>query len=80
MVCLALELRGQSPRLWAEFGQRSTGHDQPNMRGPLRMSSRSTLGTILVLDLPLGRLGYYLGTFLGNIDVDERRSIVFLEG
>jgi hypothetical protein len=80
MVCLALEPRGQSPRLWAEFGQRSAAHDQPNMRGPLRMSSKPTSRTILVLDLPLGRLGYYLGAFLGNIDVDERRSIVILEG
>jgi hypothetical protein len=44
------------------------------------MSSKPTSRTILVLDLPLGRLGYYLGAFLGNIDVDERRSIVILEG
>jgi hypothetical protein len=43
------------------------------------MHSNRTPSTLFVLDLPLGRLGYHLGAFLGNIDVDERGSIVILE-
>lgn len=35
--------------------------------------------TILIYDISLGRLGYYLGTCLGNIHVNRRHFIVFLE-
>ena len=46
----------------------------------LFIAFQCTSDTVFVLDLPLGRLGYYLGAFLGNIDVDERGSNVLLEG
>jgi hypothetical protein len=43
------------------------------------MHSNRTPSILFVLDLPLGRLGHYLGAFLGNVDVDGRGSIVILE-
>jgi hypothetical protein len=46
----------------------------------LSLPSGCVSESVFVLDLPLGKLGYYLGAFLGNIDVDERGSIVILEG
>jgi len=45
----------------------------------LRLPSECVSETVFVLDLPLGRLGYYLGAFLGNIGVDKLGSIVILE-
>jgi hypothetical protein len=79
MICLALELRGHLQQPQANVESEQAAHDQVSAWEVGCVHYNRTPSTLFVLDLPLGRLGYHLGAFLGNIDVDERGSIVILE-
>jgi hypothetical protein len=80
MVCLALELQWPKQQPRAKWTGRYDAQDQTNVQGKLCIPSECIREINRVLDLSLGRLGYHLGAFLGNIDVDERPFIEFLEG